>query len=80
MRRGVTRPMAVAEGEHAGDHESDQLLEMHHRRTLWVSWTVVLLGFWLLTAPVTFGYGNEQLWATPSGGRGVWLVFAPIVL
>lgn len=32
----------------------------------------MLLGFWQLLAPFTFGYRNEDLWAVPSGGRGVW--------
>ena len=46
--------------------------EVHHQQNLWIPWTVVLIGIWLLTAPFTFGYLNEANWATPSGRRGVW--------
>jgi uncharacterized membrane protein len=62
----------TAGGDHGGDHDGDELLRTHHRRTLWIPWTVVLLGVWLLTSPVTFGYRNDALWTVPSGGRGVW--------
>jgi hypothetical protein len=44
-----------------------------HRQTLWIPWTLILLGVWLLVAPFTFGYLNETLWTQPSGGRGAWL-------
>jgi hypothetical protein len=37
-----------------------------------VPWTLILLGFWQLLAPLTLGYRDEDLWAVPSGGRGVW--------
>jgi hypothetical protein len=81
-QRGVTRPMA----RQAVDHELEQAeqrsdrdmpgrmdrLRAHQRQVLWIPWTLVLLGFWQLLAPLTLGYGNEQLWATPSGGRGIW--------
>jgi uncharacterized membrane protein len=50
----------------------DDRLRAHHRQVLWIPWTLVLLGFWQLVAPFTFGYRNEDLWAVPSGGRGVW--------
>lgn len=78
--RGVTRPMGLREIEGAtpGDHDRDdghdpeQMMLLHHRNTLWVPWTLMLLGLWLLVAPATFGYTDEANWATPSGGRGVW--------
>ncbi|MBW3553202.1 MAG: vitamin K epoxide reductase family protein [Gemmatimonadetes bacterium] len=74
--RGVTRPMAMNAGEDAGHGAEEpgrrERLEMHHRQTLWVYWTLVLLGVWTALAPFTFGYGNESVWLTPSGGRGVW--------
>ncbi|REK18955.1 MAG: vitamin K epoxide reductase [Planctomycetota bacterium] len=83
--RGVTRPMAEGEqrngddhGSHEhGGHEMDReqrlgMLQMHHRHTLWVYWTLPVLGLWLLLAPFTFGYLNETLWVDPSGGRGPW--------
>jgi hypothetical protein len=75
--RGVTRPMALqdAQGDDGGEHdemEPEQMLEEHHRNTLWIPWALVLLGFWVLLAPFTLGYLNESLWARPSGGRGAW--------
>lgn len=61
-------------GPHYGMTQDDrrQMLEMHHRHTLWIYWTLVMLAFWQLSAPLTFGYLNEALWVDPSGGRGVW--------
>lgn len=50
-----------------------EMLKMHHRQTLWIYWTLVLLGAWTMLAPFNFGYLNESLWVEPSGGRGVWL-------
>jgi uncharacterized membrane protein len=63
--RGVTRPMAE-------DLPHGNMLEAHHANTLWVYWTIVLLGAWTMVAPFSFGYLNEELWVNPSGGRGVW--------
>ena len=80
--RGVTRPMSLreldddlgADGDgHGDDQQSTQeVLAVHHRHTLWIPWTLILLGVWTLLAPVTFGYLNEGLWTVPSGGRGAW--------
>lgn len=82
--RGVTRPQAERQvklrassgaQQGPGDPYSEQrhrMLRMHHRQTLWVYWTVILLGLWTMVAPFTFGYLNEALWVAPSGGRGVW--------
>lgn len=82
--RGVTRPMAEMDMQHDGkkgkheDHhempDDDRLsmLKMHHQQTLWVYWTLPLLGVWLLVAPFNFGYLNPALWVDPSGGRGPW--------
>jgi Vitamin K epoxide reductase family len=83
--RGVSRPMAEQEmqGHHEhGDHDDGghhmshderlKMLHMHHKHTLWVYWTIVMLAFWQMCAPFTFGYLNESLWVDPSGGRGVW--------
>lgn len=73
--RGVTRPMALQDFENDGEHEGhdpEQMLEMHHRNTLWVPWALILLGSGVLLAPFTLGYLNESLWAQPSGGRGAW--------
>jgi hypothetical protein len=75
--RGVTRPMALQDTQqHGEDHEQDdtrRMLEQHHRQTLWIPWTLILLGFWLLLAPFTLGYLDEDQWVVPSGGRGAWL-------
>lgn len=46
--------------------------EVHHRQNLWIPWTVVLIGFWLISSPFTFGYLHDGNWVVPSGGRGVW--------
>lgn len=78
--RGVTRPMAMMHGEHGqpgGDHgmtdqQRREMLQMHHKKTLWIYWTLIVLALWLLTSPFTFGYLNEELWVDPSGDRGAW--------
>ncbi|WP_390622214.1 vitamin K epoxide reductase family protein [Tautonia marina] len=86
--RGVSRPMAEQEarqhdhggGEHdhdGGDHHMSRedrlrMLRMHHGQTLWIPWTLILLGVWTMLAPVSFGYLKEPQWVDPSGGRGVW--------
>src|SRR5690606_35658253 len=49
-----------------------RMLRMHHRQTLWVYWTLIMLGCWMVIAPFNFGYLNPALWVDPSGGRGVW--------
>lgn len=66
----MTRPGAMFHGD--GDDQSSRAEKMHehHRLTLWVYWTVVILGFWMLVAPVTFGYLNPATWVDPGGGRG----------
>jgi hypothetical protein len=65
QNRGVTRPMAE-------DLPHENMLEAHHANTLWVYWTVILLGAWTMLAPFSFGYLNSELWVDPNGGRGVW--------
>ena len=82
-KRGVSRPMALQELEHGGQHggqhggehgghDRGAMLVQHHRQTLWIPWTLVLLGVWLMLSPFMLGYLNEDLWARPSGGRGAW--------
>ena len=53
------------------DDERRDMLHMHHRQTLWIPWTLIILGVWLVLAPFTFGYLTGP-YAHPSGGRGVW--------
>lgn len=50
-------------GGHGGmdDGMRQDMAESHHQRTLWVYWTVVVLGVWLMTSPVTFGYESAAL-------------------
>lgn len=67
--RGVTRPMAEDLPETENQIEK---LKVHHKNTLWVYWSLIALGIWVITAPFTFGYLNSDLWVNPSGGRGVW--------
>lgn len=78
--RGVTRPMALQEAQDPHDEDeqpsTQEMLESHHRHTLWIPWTLILLGVWLLVSPFTFGHLNEDLWTVPSGGRGPWFADA----
>lgn len=65
------------EHDHGGGHEMShddrlQMLHSHHQQTLWIYWTLPMLGVWLLLAPFNFGYLNEGLWVDPSGNRGPW--------
>ncbi|MDW3215789.1 MAG: vitamin K epoxide reductase family protein [Ilumatobacteraceae bacterium] len=76
-RRGVTRPMAQVEGDSdlgsSDASRSDETpLERHHRLTVWIPWTIIVIGIWLIQSPFTLGYLDERIWAVPSGGRGVW--------
>lgn len=85
--RGVSRPMALQEtkahtgtdGGHHGHEGHDaasrhRMLAMHHKQTLWVYWFLIMLGFWLVLNPLTFGYGQGTV--DPSGGRSVWLTLS----
>lgn len=61
--------------EHRGhdmSHEERlEILRMHYKQTLWVYWTILLLGVWLIFAPSTFGYAKDVV--APGGGRSIWL-------
>src|SRR5919106_3888917 len=74
-KRGVTRPMQEMSMQGQSmemSHEHRlEMLKMHHQQTLWIYWTLVLLGFWMLLSPLTFDYGKAVV--EPSGGRPVWL-------
>jgi hypothetical protein len=65
MNRGSTRP----EMDH--DKSRSQMMEEHHEKTLWIYWSLIILGFWLMMTPLTFGYDVGIV--SPSGGREVWL-------
>jgi hypothetical protein len=68
--RGVTRPMGQRDAH--DDTGDESALEQHHRLTLWIPWTIVVIGIWLVLSPLMLGHMNEALWTTPSGGRGAW--------
>jgi hypothetical protein len=83
-KRGVTRPeMSMEKGHQQDDkkgHDSGmmmgndqrkEMLHMHHMQTLWIYWTLVMLGIWMVASPLTFDYGKNVV--EPSGGRDVWL-------
>ncbi|MEX2592019.1 MAG: vitamin K epoxide reductase family protein, partial [Anditalea sp.] len=48
-----------------------EMLHMHHMQTLWIYWTLVILGIWMVASPLTFDYGKNVV--EPGGGRDVWL-------
>lgn len=80
-KRGVTRPMAEMEsmGDDNGHDKMDreqrkQMLHRHHAQTLWVYWSLVMLGIWMIASPLTFAYDIQTV--EPSGGREVWLDLA----
>ncbi|WP_027714174.1 vitamin K epoxide reductase family protein [Desulfuromonas sp. TF] len=77
-KRGVSRPMAMGqhgekgrEGHGMSSEQRQQMLTDHHHKTLWVYWTLILLGFWTAVAPFTFSYGIGVV--SPPGGRELWL-------
>lgn len=85
-KRGVTRPMAetsMKKDQHDDDKEENdggmktdsgqrrEMLNMHHSNTLWIYWSLVMLGVWMVASPLTFNYAKNVV--EPSGGREVWL-------
>ncbi|HEV2124351.1 MAG TPA: vitamin K epoxide reductase family protein, partial [Chloroflexota bacterium] len=60
-KRGVTRmPMSMGDMDGQMSAEDRQhMLHQHHRQTLWIPFTVMLLGIWLMTSPAVLGYGNN---------------------
>lgn len=67
--RGVSRPMSHS--THGHDMDRKMMLNQHHEQTLWIYWTIILLGFWMLVSPLTFSYGKDIV--QPPGGRTLWL-------
>lgn len=63
--RGSTRPKM--------NHEKSrmEMMESHHEHTLWIYWSLIILGFWLIFSPLTFSYDIGVV--SPNGGRDVWL-------
>ena len=79
--RGVSRPMATMhnqkkqkEGKQPDMMSPEgrvQIRQMHHMQTLWIYWTIIILGVWMILAPLTFDFGKTI--SMPSGGREVWI-------
>lgn len=59
------------QGMHMSESDRRHMMQMHHRRTLWIWWMILLLGLWLIATALSFDYDRAP--AEPSGGRGVWL-------
>ncbi len=74
--RGVTRPMSTK--GHEMDNDRMKMLHKHHMQTLWVYWSIILLGVWVLLSPLTFNYNVGVV--QPSGGRTLWLSDAERIL
>lgn len=71
--RGVARPMQYSNSDDKTMSREDrmQMLHMHHQQTLWVYWTIVILGVWTVLSPLTFAYDIAVV--SPGGGRNLWL-------
>lgn len=74
--RGVARPEMKKPGSDidmqdmmSPEHRME-MLRMHHQKTLWIYWMIVMLGIWMMVAPVTFGFGTA---ITTPHDRTVWL-------
>ena len=59
------------ESHSSGMHDKMDMMQMHHRKNLWVYWTLIILGVWIVLSPLTFSYAKGA--AMPSGEREVWL-------
>ena len=66
-----------ASGEmHAGGHDHDAMVRDMRAPWLWTNATVILLGLWLISAPVTFGYTSAAMtWSDMASGVAL-VVFA----
>jgi uncharacterized membrane protein len=74
--RGVTR---MAHGDHPmSEADREHMRAEHHKKTLWVWWTLVLLGLWMVVAPLTLDYGRSP--AVPPGPGGVGARELPLSL
>lgn len=76
--RGVARPMDMHSKGHSDDSENDdqqmdqeqrkQMLHMHHQKTLWIYWMLVLLGVLLVLSPSP-STTEWALWNLAGDGR-----------
>ncbi len=74
QENGEKHPEQGPKGEQHQDGGEDHpmhMLHQHHQRTLWIYWSLVMLGVWMMLAPITLGYDRGLV--VPSGGREVWL-------
>lgn len=62
------------QGMDMGMNQRKEMLHMHHMQTLWIYWTIILLGCWMILFPLTFSYAKGVV--EPSGDRTVWLSLA----
>jgi hypothetical protein len=76
--RGIVRPMALHQASQheggmgaPGSERRQEMARMHHERTQWVRWTLLLLGLWMIVSPLTFSPAVAVV--EPSGGRELWL-------
>lgn len=79
---GKAHDQNSSEREHQHDEQHhnmsmqqrQEMLHMHHMQTLWIYWSIILLGAWMVISPFTFDYGKNPV--EPSGGREVWISLA----
>ena len=86
--RGVSRPQMKMDGGGKGDSEKDkksggemsemsederlEMLEKHHRKTLWVPFTTILLAVWLMFSPFSNGYSDSPMaWSDLLSGGAI---------
>jgi hypothetical protein len=48
-------------GQHGGHHDHLAMVRQMREKWLWTNFTVASLGGWLITSPVTFGYGQASM-------------------
>lgn len=77
-KRGVTRVASGYGDEDLSSEQRRQMQHMHHRQTLWVYWSLIMLGVWMVMSPLTFSYAVGTV--EPSGGREVWLSMDACIL
>ena len=66
VRGSARESMDMADHDEMSAEDVQRCVEQHTARTLWLLSLVALLGVWLISAPVTFGYGDPG-----QAGRGV---------
>jgi hypothetical protein len=78
-KRGAGRPgnHSPEANSKSNDEKAEKMmkrkesLHSHYKQTLWIYWTLIILGIWMIASPLTFDYFKNP--AVPSGGREVWL-------